>query len=117
MATIAYPGNLATSQAGNGDSTNIIKRGPIINERKPILRVTTNAGTTITLNIQGSYDGTNWFNVMYSPMAAAPTQFVNAAIVITTAATFLYYLPDTDWVYLKTVASANTGMTPTTDLL
>ena len=36
---------------------------------------------------------------------------------LATATTNLYYLPDTDWVFLKTVASLNTGMTPTTDLL
>jgi len=117
MATIAYPGNLATSLAGNVDSTNTIRRQGIINERRPVLRITTNAGTTVTINIMASYDGTNFYNAFYSPLAAAPTQFVNSAIVITTATTLLYTLPETDWVYLKTVQSANTGMTPTIDLL
>jgi hypothetical protein len=112
-----YPGNLATAQAGNGDSTNIIRRQGILQDRKPILRITTNAWHTITINIQGSYDGTNWFNVAYSPMNAAPAQFTFAAIVITTATTNLYYLPIPTGFNLKTVASLNTGMTPTTDLL
>ena len=117
MATLAYPGNLQTNQAGNADSTNIIRRQGIINGRAAILRIVTNAGTTVTINIMGSYDGTNFFNIGYSPLSAAPTQFTFAALVITTATTNLYYLPDTDWVYLKLVQSLNTGMTPTSDLL
>jgi hypothetical protein len=119
MATLAYPGNLATAQAGTGDSTNIIQRnGGEVNERGMILRVVTNAGTTITFTIQGSVDGTVWANIPYSVMSAAPTDWVRAAITTTTAKTELYALmAGIPWNFLKTNVSANTGMTPTTDLL
>jgi hypothetical protein len=119
VATIAYPGNLQTAQTGNADSTNTIRRLNVLQDRKPILRIVSTIGATptVTVNILGSYDGTTFFNVMYSPYAAAPTQFVNTALTITTAITQLFYLPDTDWVYLKLNMSANTNVTLTSDLL
>jgi hypothetical protein len=120
MATIAYPGNLATAQAGTGDSTNTIQRAAAgeVNLRPMILRVTTNAGTTITFTIVGSTDGTTFVTVPYSVGSAAPGDYTKAAITTTTAKTELYVLmPGQSWVFLKTNVSANTGMTPTTDLL
>jgi hypothetical protein len=118
MAVLAYPANLATAQAGTGDSTNTIQRNGEINGRPPILRVTTNAGTTITFTIKGSTDGTTFVNVPYSVGSAAPTDYSVAAITTTTAKTELYILmPGQSWNFLKTNVSANTGMTPTTDLL
>jgi hypothetical protein len=83
-----------------------------------VLRVTTNAGTTITFTIQGSVDGTTFVNVPYSVMSAATGDYVKAAITTTTAKTELYeLLPGQPWLFLKTNVTANTGMTPTTDLL
>ena len=120
MAVIAYPGNLATAQAGTGDSTNTIQRvnAGEVNGRQMVLRVTTNAGTTITFTIKGSVDGTTYVNVPYSVGSAAPGDFTTAAITTTTAKTELYFLaPGQPWIFLKTNVSANTGMTPTTDLL
>jgi hypothetical protein len=119
MATLTYPGNLATAQAGTGDSTNTIQRvSGEVNLRPMVLRVTTNAGTTITFTIKGSVDGTTFVNVPYSVMSAAPGDYSTAAITTTTAKTELYELmPGQPWIFLKTNASANTGMTPTTDLL
>lgn len=117
MATLAYPANLATGQAGTGDSTNVIQR-PYESGRQPILRVTTNAGTTITFTIKGSVDGTTYFNLAYSVMSVAPNGYSAAAITTTTAKTELYaILQGQAWNFLKTNVSANTGMTPTTDLL
>jgi hypothetical protein len=119
MATIAYPGNLATAQAGTGDSTNIIQRvGGEVNLRQMVLRVTTNAGTTITFTIKGSIDGTTYYNIPYSVGSAVAGDYSTAAITTTTAKTELYFLlQGYPWVFLKTNVSANTGMTPTTDLL
>lgn len=118
MATLAYPCQLQNAQTGNADSTNVMKRGSIINNRPAVLRIVSTIGATptVTVNILGSYDGTTFFNVMYSPLAAAPTQFVNTALTITTAVTQLFILPDTDWVYLKLNMSANTNVTLTTDV-
>ena len=121
MAVIAYPGNLQTSQAGNADSTNTIQRNGAgeVNLRPMILRIVTNAGTTVTLKILGSVDGTTFSKVPYSVMSAAPADaWSTADIVTTTAKTELYMLlPGQPWNYLKINQSVNTGMTPTSDLL
>ena len=120
MATVAYPGNLATSQGGTGDSTNVVKRAVSgeVNLRPMVLRVVTNAGTTITFTIQGSADGVTYAPLYYSIMSATPGDWTAAAITTTTAKTELYMIaPGQGWVFLKTNVSANTGMTPTTDLL
>jgi hypothetical protein len=120
MAVIAYPGNLQTSQAGNADSTNVIQRNGAgeVNGRQMVLRITTNAGTTVTLKILGSVDGTTYFKVPYSVMSAIAGDYSTADIVTTTAKTELYaLLPGQPWNYLKINQSVNTGMTPTSDLL
>src|SRR5262245_52218832 len=105
MATIAYPGNLATAQAGTGDSTNTIQRSNAgeVNQRQMVLRVTTNAGTTITFKIRGSVDGTTFFDVPYSVGSAIAGDYTTAAITTTTAKTELYFLQTgSPWVFLKT---------------
>lgn len=119
MAVVAYPGNLQTSQAGNADSTNTIQRvNGDVNQRPPVLRIVTNAGTTVTINIMGSADNTTFFNVPYGSLAAIQGDWSKAAIVITTATTNLYVLmPNQPWTFLKLVMTLNTGMTPTSDLL
>jgi len=119
MAVIAYPGNLASAQVGTGDSTNTIQRnGGEVAGRQMVLRVTTNAGTTITFTIKGSVDGTTFYNIPYSVGSAVGGDYVTTAITTTTAKTELYFLMfGQPWNFIKTNVSANTGMTPTTDLL
>jgi hypothetical protein len=119
MAIVAYPGNLQTAQAGNADSTNTIQRpGGEVNLRQMVLRITTNAGTTVTLKILGSIDGTTFYKVPYSVMSSIAGDYSTADIVTTTAKTELYALLwGTPWNFLKINQSANTGMTPTSDLL
>jgi hypothetical protein len=121
MATVAYPGNLQTAQGGSADSTNTIQRaGGEVNLRQMILRITSAFATTptVTVKIRGSIDGTTFFDVPYSPLAAAPGAWTTAALVITTAATALYALmPGQAWTFLKLVMSANTNVTLTSDLL
>ena len=77
-------------------------------------RVVAVAGTTCTLNILGSIDGTAWWNVVYAT-AAAPTTPTVAALTITTTTTAYYVLLDSGWRFLKCNLSANTGMTITID--
>jgi len=107
--------NLSTAQTGNGDSTNIAARGQ--NESSGAIVVTSAVGATptVTVNIQGSVDGTSWFNVPYA-LVATPATFVIAAITITTAVTTNYLLqPNQPWRFLKLVLSANTNVTLTAD--
>lgn len=108
--------NLSTAQTGNGDSTNTMDRGAI---RGPaLLKITTTVGATptVTINFQGSMDGTNFFNVPYG-LAASPETVAVAAVVITSATTNYYHLrPNHAWRYLKLAYSANTNVTITADV-
>jgi hypothetical protein len=121
MAVIAYPGNLQTAQTGNASSTNTIQRsGSDYNQRAPVLRIVSTLGATptVTVNIVGSADGVTFWNVPYSPMAAAPGDWTIAPLVITTAVTSLYALmPNQAWTFLKVVMTLNTNVTLTTDIL
>ena len=108
--------NLSTTQTGNADSTNTMDRGYTLGG-PVLLRVTSTIGATptVTVNIQGSMDGSIFYNVPYSLMAT-PTTWTVAAITITTATTNNYILmPANPWRFLKVVYSANTNVTLTTD--
>jgi len=112
----AYAVNLSTAQTGNGDSTNTALRGA--RERGGAVVITSAIGATptVTVNIQGSVDGTNFFNVPYA-LVATPRTFVLTAIVITTAVTTNYILQELiPWRFLKLVYSANTNVTLTADV-
>lgn len=119
MAILAYPANLQTAQTGNADSTNTIQRvGETL--RQQILRIVSTIGATptVTVNILGSVDGTNWFNVPYLVVTGLAGVYTTAAITITTAVTTLYLLmPGQPWNFLKINMSANTNVTLTSDLL
>lgn len=122
MATLTYgtgaTGNsiaLSSAVTGNGDSTNTADRGidKIGDPAALVVTSTVGATPTVTLNIQGSVDGTNWYNVAYS-LVATPETVAVAALTITTAVTTTYLLrPNHAWRYLKTVRSANTNVTLT----
>jgi hypothetical protein len=111
---------LSDAQTGNGDSTNIARRGTRETTRQGVLTLTTAVGATptVTINIQGSMDGTNWTNIPYSAenlLATAPS-WITTALVITTAKTGSYALqPGIPWRMLKLVYSANTNVTLTAD--
>lgn len=117
MATIIAPGSLSAAQTGTGDSTNTL----IVNgsaDYLSILRIANTGGSTptVTINIQGSVNGSDWFNVPYRT-TAAPTSEVVAAITVTTTATNHYYLSaGYGYKYLKLVYSANTNETITADV-
>jgi len=109
--------NLSTTQTGNGDSTNTMDRGYTLGG-PCLLRVVSTIGATptVTVNIQGSMDGSIFFNVPYS-LLATPDTWVITAITITTATTNNYILrPATPWKSLKLVYSANTNVTLTVDV-
>lgn len=105
---------LSTSQTGNGDSTNTGLRTA---DRAGAIVITSVIGATptVTVNIQGSVDGTNFFNIPYSLVATPSTETV-AAITITTAVTTTYLLQDSQpWRFVKLAYSANTNVTLTAD--
>ena len=108
------PVNLSNAQTGNGDSTNTAERGN--RERGGALVVTSAIGATptVTVNIQGSMDGTQFYNIPYA-LVATPETLSIAAITITTAVTTTYLLRPSPWRYLKLVYSANTNVTLTVD--
>lgn len=113
---IAYVGStyvLGTAQTGSGDSTNTMNRRTRHDEMALVLTSTIGATPTVTVNIVGSVDGTNFYNVPYA-LVATPSTFVVAAITITTAVTTAYLLQGGQaWRYLKVVRSVNTNVTLT----
>jgi hypothetical protein len=106
--------NLSTAQTGNGDSTNIAFRGSRTSAGAVVITSAIGATPTVTVNILGSVDGTNFYNVPYT-LVASPETVTYAAIVITTAVTTTYLLPARQWRYLKLAYSANTNVTLTAD--
>jgi hypothetical protein len=118
MATVyANPGTavaLQAAQTGNADSTNVADRGTRREGGALVIASTIGATPTVTVNIQGSVDGSAWFNVPYA-LVATPRTFVLTALTITTAVTTTYLLQElVYWRYLKVVMSANTNVTLTT---
>ena len=108
--------NLSTAQTGDADSTNTMDRGYTL-EGPTLLRVTTTIGATPTVkvDIQGSMDGSIFFNIPYS-LIATPETWTVAQITITTATTNNYILKGAvPWRYLKVVYSLNTNVTLTAD--
>jgi hypothetical protein len=77
------------------------------------LVITSTIGTapcTATVNIQGSADGTNWFNVPYA-LVATPRTFVVTALTITEAVATTYLLQElVFWRYLRLAISACTNV-------
>lgn len=107
--------NLQTAQTGNADSTNTAYRGLRQTGGAVVITSTIGATPTVTVNIQGSVNGVQWFNVPYA-LVATPRTFVLTAITITTAVTTSYLLQELiPFQYLKLVMSANTNVTLTSD--
>lgn len=108
--------SLSSAQTGNGQSTNIADRG---GARGPaLLRITTTVGATPTCTyaIEGSADGTNWFNIAYAD-SATPTTVAVATFAITTATTVYKLLQvDQPWRYVRLTYSSNTNVTNTADV-
>lgn len=116
--TVTAPSvNLCTTQTGNGASTNVADRG-VIGGGPALLRIVSTIGATptVTVLIEASIDGTNFFPAPYSD-PATPTTVAVATFAITTATTTYKYLqPNYPWRYLRLTLSANTNVTLTADL-
>lgn len=117
MATVVgQPGSattLGTAQTGNADTTNTLDRGFHRGPAAVVLTSTVGATPTVKVDIQGSVDGTNFFNAPYA-LVATPETVAVAQITVTTAVTTTYLMrPDHAWRYLKLVYSTNTNVTLT----
>jgi hypothetical protein len=101
-----YVNQVATGDSAVAAVTNPVKPGGAV--------VVSNVGTgspTFTFTIQGSADGTNFFNIPYA-LVATPSTFVVAAITTTTTNTITYLLqPNQGWNFLKLNISALTTET------
>jgi hypothetical protein len=106
---------LATAATGNFTSAVAIRNSTydIQNPGAVVITSAIGATPTVTVNIQGSADGVNFFNIPYA-LVATPSTFVVTAITITTAVTTTYLLQaNQPWQFLQFVASANTNVTLT----
>jgi hypothetical protein len=79
-----------------------------------VITSTIGATPTVTVNIQGSVDGVNFFNIPYAAQGTWTGTYVTTAITITTATTVSYQLQP-GWAIeaVQIVASANTNVTLT----
>ena len=78
------------------------------------------ATNTVTCNIEGSVDGTNWFNIPYALVATPRTFVVTALSAITTSVSTTYLLQElVFWRYLrlKCASSTNVRLAPTATFL
>lgn len=106
---------LSDAQTGNGDSTNTAYRGKRDRAGALVILSAIGATPTVTVNIQGSVDGAQFYNIPYA-LVATPETLTIAAITITTAVTTTYLLRSNHaWRYVKLVYSANTNVTLTVD--
>jgi hypothetical protein len=114
MATLtASPGIpvplLAANQSGASFNSDVIDRSGM--SGPATVQIGSTAGTTIKADIQGSEDGTNWFNVEYA-LIATPTTKVVTQITITTTVIVTYLVSGGyGYRFLRVAFSANTGMT------
>lgn len=124
MATLAVgvptPGpnkvNLSTSQTGTGQSTNVAGRYGATGPALLTIVSTVGGSPTVTVAIEGSSDGSDWFPVAYAD-AATPETVSVATFAITTATTTRKILrPFHPWSYLRLTYSANTNVTLTADV-
>lgn len=109
--------NLSTAQTGTGPSTNVMDRGS--NRGPCLLKITSTVGATptVTVAIEASADGVNWFTPAYATLAAPETPTVAALAAITTATTSQYILRGGHpWRFLRLNYSANTNVTLTADV-
>jgi hypothetical protein len=106
----AQTGNFTSAAAGSTSSSfGISGPGAIV------ITSTIGGSPTVTVNIQGSVDGTNWFNIPYyaGAFVVTPT-YILTAITITTATTQQYLIqPGGHWEYVQIVTSANNNVTLT----
>jgi hypothetical protein len=121
MATITAIGatasgivTLSAAQTGNGASTNVADRGPALGPA--LLTIVSVAGGTpaLSVDIQGSMDNADWWNIAYATTAAPETVLVAQISTITTTTTTRFILrPSHPWRYFRLFYSANVNLTLT----
>ena len=110
--------NLATNQtpSGSGTSTHIADRGDY---RGPaVLKFVSTIGATpsVTVTIEGSLDGSDWFGLGHAADDVAAPALGN--LVITTAVTQRRFLPTgRPWRYLRLSYTSALNVTLTVDLM
>ena len=108
--------NLSTAQTGTGASTNVLDRSGSQGAALLTIVSTVGATPTVTVAIQGSADGVNWWSIPYAT-SAAPTTVVVANLTITTATTAHYIIqPNVPVQFVRLNLSANTNVTLTADV-
>ena len=119
MATFqGGPQVLGTAQTGNVNTAGGQYTAASDASRTPAVVITSTVGATptVTANIQGSVDGTNWYNIPYSLVGVVNSYGVGA-ITITTAVTTVYQLQGLQAAqYIRVAYTANTNVTLTTTL-
>ena len=124
MATVAALGggqlpnnaNLSNGQTGNGASTNIVDSGA--GSGPGLIKIVSTVGgsPTVTVAIECSLNGTDWFPAPYSD-SATPTTTSVATFAITTATTsFKHLSPGFAYRYVRLLYSANVNVTLTVDI-
>lgn len=123
MATIvAYGGgglpdqvSLSFGQAFTGVA-NVCDRGGGLEAALLDIVSTIGATPSATVNVEGSADGTRWWNVPYA-LPATPSTLAVTALTITTATTTRLVLPaGWPWRFLRANVTANTNVTLNMDV-
>lgn len=105
--------SLGVAQTGNTDTTDTLDRGSHSGAAAVVLVSTVGATPTVTVQILGSVDGTNFYKIAYA-LVGTPETLSVADITVTTAVTTTYLLrPAHAWRYLKLNYAANTNVTLT----
>jgi hypothetical protein len=110
---ITAPGavNLSSGQTGNGASTNVVDRGGSVGPALIKITTTVGASPTVTVAVEGSPDGSDWFAVPFAD-AATPTTVTVATFAITTATTVRKLVQaDVPVRYLRLNYTANNNVT------
>ena len=107
---------LSAAQSAGAVSTNVVDRGGGLEAALLDIVAAVGATPTVTVDVQGSADGTNWWNVPYET-AGTPGVRSAASLTITAAGTTRLWLPpDYPWRYLRLAYSANTNVTLTVNV-
>jgi hypothetical protein len=102
---------LYTAKTGTGDSAIAARRDGTTTGGAVVVANVGTGSPTFTYTIQGSVDGTNYFNIPYA-LVATPSTFVVAPITTTTTNTITYLLQaNQPWNFVKLNISALTTET------
>lgn len=107
---------LSAAQTGNGASTNVLDRGGLTGPALVEITTTVGATPTVTVDLQGSTDNVNWFNVDYATVAAPETPAVASLVIISATVTRAILRPNQPWRYFRLNYTLNTNVTSTVDV-